>query len=494
MSIRCTQADHRNQQIIGCCIDTNCSDQSPYCNSCLPSHGQHLKKLMSLELLNEWIQQKILKVKNVQMNVQECKGSLDSLLDMLIPYLNCNTQQFSEIGLSQINLMMKGLCSLESCEVQLFEQLKCAIQQIKFIIDEIVKKMKNNRNYKEKCSFQNPAQLDFPFSNRTPMRQGRIERNVSQSTFELIGQNSIKQQDRCYAIAFNKDNSIVLVGCDKDIKVFEHQYGKLNQIQLLSEHINSVFTLNFMNKTNKFLSGSVDSSIRIWQMVGYNQWNCQQKLKAHSASIFCVLLNSTDDLIITCSFDTTIKFWIKNQQWICEQTITDNTNPVNSLSLNEKQDKLISSSSDSILVIEQCKQDRKWSVSQKINLFGQRLCFINDNQFTFQPYCKEQMQVYNFDTQRQEYRMTKEIVVNCGSNNDDVLFPQQYLKSKCLLVNKNGKNVNLLRKKENGDFIIQQSIQFGTHNIYGQLSNDGEYLITWDTESKEIQIRKFREL
>ncbi|CAD8213301.1 unnamed protein product [Paramecium pentaurelia] len=251
-----------------------------------------------------------------------------------------------------------------------------------------------------------------------------------------------------------------------------------------------------MKKTNNFVSGSLDKSIIIWQMIGNNQWNCQQKLNGHSNCIFCLLLNNTDDLIISGSYDTKIKFWMKQNQWICQQTISDHTGSVYSLSLNEKQNKLISCSNDSqILVIKQSELDKQWSVIQKIKVdqYGYRLCFINDNLFTFQPYCKEQMYIYEMDSNNKQYNKIKEIELMYDSNDCDCLFPQQYIKSKRLLVNKNGQNVNLMRKKENGDFLIYQSIQFTSHQIYGQLSNDGEYLITWDRGSKEIQIRKFKE-
>ncbi|CAD8202385.1 unnamed protein product [Paramecium pentaurelia] len=103
------------------------------------------------------------------------------------------------------------------------------------------------------------------------------------------------------------------------------------------------------------------------------------------------------------------------------------------------------------------------------------------------------MQIFEMDTNDNLYKMTKEITVKCGSTVCECLFPQQYLKSKCFLVNKNGKNVNLLKKKENDDFVVEQSIEFSSPNCYGQLSDDGEYLITWDNEQKEIQIRKFKQ-
>ncbi|CAD8178896.1 unnamed protein product [Paramecium pentaurelia] len=266
-----------------------------------------------------------------------------------------------------------------------------------------------------------------------------------------MNQNSIKVDNFCYAFAFNKDQSIVLAGCRKDIKVFENREGKLNQVQLLSKHTDDVNALNFMKKTNNLVSGSSDKSIIIWQVIGNNQWNCQQILNGHSNWIFCLLLNNTDDLIISGSGDNTIKFWMKENQWICQQTITDHTHSVYSLSLNEQQNKLISCSRDSqILIIEQSNLDKQWSVTQKINVdqYGLRLCFINDNLFTFQPRCKDQMNIYEIDTDKKQDYKIKEIAVKSDSIGCHFLFPQQYIKSKCLLVNKNGKNVNLMRIKK----------------------------------------------
>ncbi|CAD8145697.1 unnamed protein product [Paramecium pentaurelia] len=479
MQIRCAQPDHRNLQIIGFCIDITCPNQRPYCHFCLPQHGQHLDKLTYFEHFNEWIQKRIINAQNVQKNVQECKLSLDSVLNLLIPSLNFNIQQFSEIGIQQIDNMIKGLCQLESCEKILFKQLQYSIEQIKQIIDQILKKINNQTNQKEKIKINIV-----------------IKTTKYQFTFELMNQNSIKQDKISFALAFNKDQTIVIAGCSKEIKVFEHQQGKFIQVQLLSKHINDVFTLNFMKKTNNFVSGSVDNTIIIWQVMGNNQWNCQQILNGDSYSILCLLLNNTDDLIISGNYGATIKFWMKYNQWICQQTISDHTDSVCSLSLNEQQNKLISCSKDSqILVIEQSKFNKQWIVTQKIkvDMFGQRLCFINDNLFTFQPTCKEQMYIYEMDSNNKQYNKIKEITVMCDSISCDCLFPQQYIKSKCLLVNKNGKNVNLIRKKQNGDFIVCQSIQFNSQNIYEKLSDDGEYLITWDTSSKEIQIRKYKE-
>ncbi|CAD8204831.1 unnamed protein product [Paramecium pentaurelia] len=321
--------------------------------------------------------------------------------------------------------------------------------------------------------------------------------NLKKFTFELMNQNSIKQQEQCYAIAINKDNSIVIAGCDKQIKVFDLKQGILNESQLLSNHQDFVCTLNFMKKSNHFVSGSRDKSIIIWQMNQNNQWNCQHKLEGHSNAIDNLLLNNNEDLIISGSYDSSIKFWNQQNGWFCQQTIIDHSEYFFQLSLNEKQDKLISCSADKqILVIEYSQMHQIWNVIQKIKLeqFGYRLCFINDNQFTFQPYGQEQMNVYELNSSNQQFVKVKQITVISSSNSCINLFPQQYLKCKCLLVNKNGLNINFIRKKENGDFVTEQTIQFDHHYIFGQLSDDGEYLITWDFASKEIKTRKYREL
>ncbi|CAD8215242.1 unnamed protein product [Paramecium octaurelia] len=303
--------------------------------------------------------------------------------------------------------------------------------------------------------------------------------------------HSIKQKEYCRAIAINNDNSIVLAGCNSDIKVFEFKQEQLKLIQLLSEHSYNVNTLNFMKKSTQFISGSYDRQIIIWSMDQYNQWICEYKLNEHNDEINCLILNNNEDLIISGSDDKKIKFWKKQNQWRCSQTITDHAKDVVGLSLNEKQDKLISCGYDLfILIIEQSQ----WVIQKiAVEYFGLRLCFINNNVFTFQPRVSNYMHIYEINSTNKQYSKINQIDVKSDSDQCSYQFPQQYIKSKCILVNKNGKNVNLIRKNKKGHFIIQQSIQFEHNGIYGSMSENGDYLITWDVRSKEIQIRKYQE-
>ncbi|CAD8131096.1 unnamed protein product [Paramecium sonneborni] len=313
--------------------------------------------------------------------------------------------------------------------------------------------------------------------------------------FNLIENSSIQQNEFCRAIAFNQDCTIVLAGCNNLIKVFEFKQEQLKFTQLLSEHQKDVHVLDFMKKTINFISGSADKQIIIWQINQNKEWECQQKLNGHTHYIRCMILNNKENMIISGSPDKTIKFWIKRNEWQCEQTITDHMSWISGLSLNDQQNKLISSGGDKlILIMEQSKKEDKWIVIQKIIVeqYGDRICFINDDLFTFQPYSEESMHIYKLKNNNQ-YLKSKEIAVKGGSSGDSYLFPQKYIKNKCLLLNKNGNNINLIRQKENGDFIIEQSIDFETYYLFGQISEDGEYLITWDNKSTQIQLRKYHE-
>ncbi|CAD8072152.1 unnamed protein product [Paramecium primaurelia] len=161
--------------------------------------------------------------------------------------------------------------------------------------------------------------------------------NLKPFTFKLIQNHSIRQSEKYRTITVNKDNSILIAACDEYIKKFEFKQDQLRRTKILSEHKDSVTTLNFMNKSNQFISESLDKQIIIWSTNHNNQWISSQKLRGHTDFIFCIVLNKNEDLIILGSCDKTIKSWYKQQQWLCSQTIIDHTYRVYGLILNEEE-------------------------------------------------------------------------------------------------------------------------------------------------------------
>ncbi|CAD8108318.1 unnamed protein product [Paramecium sonneborni] len=492
MQIRCTQAEHRNLQIIGVCSDPQCQQQKPYCNFCLPIHSLHLNKLIPQELLNEWIQSRMVCIKEVQVIISQFDKALESVKKFFNPYLNINQEFLTELDLTKMNQLIKGLCQIENFEQLLLKQFISSSNQIQQFAYQLKNQIQGiNQNLLQNSIIEPKIQ-----SQSQKQHNQYLYQSVKNIRFKLLRSNTVQQDERCYAIALNNNGSFILVGCRQKIKVFEHEKGKLNQIQLLNEHKRDISTLNFMKKTNHFISGSGDQIIIIWQPNENNQWTYSQKLDGHLDWISCLVLNQDDNLIISGSADKTIRFWEKQNQFQFQQVITDHLNEVFSLSLNEQENKLISCSKDKLIfVIEKTSFHKKWCIIQKIQIdqYGLRLHFINDQQFIFQPYLQEKIQIYELDINMNLYLKKQDFAVSCGSCDDSRFFPIQYNKLKQLIVNKNGKSINLMRMKENYEIKIEQLIEFASCDNYGQLSEDGNYLVTWDSSSRQIQIRVCKE-
>ncbi|CAD8162487.1 unnamed protein product [Paramecium octaurelia] len=343
----------------------------------------------------------------------------------------------------------------------------------------------NSKNNQKVFGLTNNQQQDCKILQFLEVEASQINEKL---IYQLKQEASIIQSEPCHAIAINNDIQILAASCGKTIKIFEFRAGFLKLVQILAEHTNYVFCLSFMKLSNQLIScGS--NQIILWSLNQSNIWEFQQKLEGHVSFIRCVLINRTDDLIISGSDDTTIKFWYKQYQWSNQQTINDHSKRVLALGMNDQQNKLISSSEDnSILIIEHSEQDRKWIVKQKIVVekYGLRLCFISNEMFAYQPNNSQQMHIYEITNEN----VLKKSEIN-QKNSQDIysLCPQQYIKSKSLLFNKNGFYIHIIRQKENNEFIVEQSINFGVQNLYGVASDDGQYLITWDSQSKAIQVR-----
>ncbi|CAD8191509.1 unnamed protein product [Paramecium octaurelia] len=274
--------------------------------------------------------------------------------------------QFHLIGQSKFQYnILQEVKSQTSLKIQ--EQLQFKLQSDSRYSDSFISSQIND--------LQEVNQIQSP----------KTSSNLKKFTYQIIEDNSIKEQQICFAITINKNCSKVAVGCEEQIKIYEFKQGMVKQTEVLNEHTSYVYTLNFIEKSNQLISGDVGGSIVIWSNYKNSQLNSLQTIKAHSNYLRCLILNSHEDLFITCSDDQTIKFWNLKSEWVCQQTITDHTGRVYQISLNDQENKLISCDQDnSILVIEYSKQSEKWIVIQKIkvDVYGFRLCFINNDIFT----------------------------------------------------------------------------------------------------------------
>ncbi|CAD8117438.1 unnamed protein product [Paramecium primaurelia] len=197
---------------------------------------------------------------------------------------------------------------IEQLQQKLTDELKnLSIQNMKEkqMLEEIIKSKDQQLQYQ---------QLEIQQLKQIYIFQPSLQLILKPFTYKLIQNSSIQYDQKCYAIAINGDSSILIAGCQSQIQVFEFKSDVLKQTQLLNNHQGDVNTLNFMNKSNHFISGSDDSSIIIWSMNQSNQYICQQKLNGHNDSIFCLVLTKNEDLIISGNDEYTMKFWMKQNK------------------------------------------------------------------------------------------------------------------------------------------------------------------------------------
>ncbi|CAD8100929.1 unnamed protein product [Paramecium sonneborni] len=541
-------AYHNKKQVSLICIAPHkCQFQRKLCVECLSDHGINFtEQTVSIDRFGEIL---IKKLKESQLNetsefnkqrmnfksiLSQIKSMMTKIWEDLIPSINQvydmieqeNTQYINLIS-NNMNIAKSSYSDLEKLvqiivgntlnlwntqknfylmklekaknwwvqEIQAFNQkIKKEMNQIHLIsqqdlLSNSVQEVKPLIQSEVRDQVKTQSQKEFEHQQLQQQFQQQIQIKLSSQfnfkpfNYQIIEDNSIQQKETCHAVAINKDCSVVAAGCNKQIKIYQFQQGMLQLNQLLNKHKICVTVLQFMKQSNKLISGDY-GLIFIWAYKN-KSWICSSIIKGHTDHIRCIILNNNEDLFISSSYDKTIKFWVKQNKWICQQIITDHSDWVHQLSLNEQQNQVISCGTDRyILVIEQQENNKNWIVKQKIQGFGYRLCFINDNIFTFQSVSGNLIHVYQLDSVI--------IFLNQG-NEGSILFPQQFIKQKQLLVTKYAKFVNLIRFTENAEFELEQSIYFGTNQIFGQMSDDGEYLITWDETSTQIQIRRFKE-
>ncbi|CAD8207529.1 unnamed protein product [Paramecium pentaurelia] len=314
----------------------------------------------------------------------------------------------------------------------------------------------------------------------------------------FVEENSIRFEKYCYAISINKDNSIIFVASDSSITLFQFKFTQLKYLQNCRNHKDYVTTLNNFKNNSQFISGSMDSNIVLWSLNLMANRKYLQILQGHTEMITCsVVLPKFENFIISGSKDNKIKFWSisqQKQQWRCVQTITDHQDSILALATNIEGSKVISSGQDNIILVIEQNKELYWEIRQKIQVdqYGYRLNFIDEFTITFQPEKSPHMHMYKMN-QMGDFQLTKNIDIAGGGQYCNLLFPSQYNSSKHLLITKNGWNLNIIRHIKQKDlFLLQESIEFADQYVYGILSDDGEYLITWDTQSSEISIKKFK--
>ncbi|CAK62878.1 unnamed protein product (macronuclear) [Paramecium tetraurelia] len=337
------------------------------------------------------------------------------------------------------------------------------------------------------------------------MYQQYNQKNQVKFCYELLSELTIHQKQVCYAITFNQNKQLVLVCCDLNIKVYQFNDGYLKLISILSKSRFTITVLSFFKNNRKcqFLSGSCDSFIEVRSITQLRSQKYTQKLDSHKNGINCLVIGQDQNMFLSGCVGQAIKLWScfqQNQrscQWSCQQTITDHTNSVYTLDINSKQNKAVSCGyDDTMLIMDIIKNMETYQLvlKQKIKLpnFSYRILFINDSDFIFQSYSAKFLQLFQQD-QNEKYFITYSLPVQCKSQPCNIFFQPQFIQSKGYFVCKNSQNLNFVyHNPVNNELVLLYSIYFDNYEQYGSLSEDGEYLITWNQKLEQIEIRKYK--
>ncbi|CAK70308.1 unnamed protein product (macronuclear) [Paramecium tetraurelia] len=399
--------------------------------------------------------------------------------------------QFKSKILAQYSILESNLVNLNSKQISktLSNFVKFNEEKKQKLADQFIRSTEQFIKILNDCSDEFVNQVDqFEDS------EDEVLNNSNPFSYELMKENKRKSIG-CCSFAFNNDSSIIVAGLDNGtIQIFELINELMKEKQIIKNHTEAVYCLQFMPKTNQFVSGSADASLIIWSMNDQQEWFKSSKLLGHTGIMMCLIIDNSENMIFSGNSDRSIKIWDKQQNYQCIQTFDEITGEVQSLSLNSRQDMLISSVeySDQIYVYE--KYHNQWRFYKIISVkpWGYRLCFIDEIRFAFQPFASQFMEIYELKRDAKVFTQIKQVSV-LPSSQCDALFPQQFIKQKSILITKNGQFVNLFRIMPNNTIQSQVPIKFCDVQIYGALDKNGEYLITWDATSQQIQLRKYKE-
>ncbi|CAD8206680.1 unnamed protein product [Paramecium octaurelia] len=455
---------HNLIQIV--CLNEYCQSFRFSCYECL-SKEHHLSHIRDVKKVSDFLDYKLQRQKEDQEFVSQFQHYLDQIIDV-----------FNQIRNKLLLLYQTKIDTLD----EMNELLNLFLQQHQEKFDSIILKVQQELLSVLKSYSDNLNQISI-----NSFQSNLGNKNIKYQLIQTIKESPI------YSFSFNSTSSMLAAGYSTgQIAIFELGTEQIRKQQILKEHKGSVYSIEFFYQKDCFISGGQDRVILIWSFEN-KLWICQQRIDAHSDWVSHLIINKNNTLIISSSGDKTIQFWNKGDLWKRSQTITAHLNTVNSLSLNDAEDQLISCSCDHTIKIFESKNSN-WIILQtiKVDKLGFRLCFINNFTFVFQSENSINLSVYKFSQSDGLYQHIKNVLIENG-NYCGNLFPSKYIRSKNIILNKNGNKVNLIKIPSDEEFILEEVIDFGTRAIFGNISYDGQYIATWDKNTKQIQIRKYVE-
>ncbi|CAD8116143.1 unnamed protein product [Paramecium primaurelia] len=467
------------------------------------------------EKLEKTIQFNIKQIKDLVGNIHKLKSQINFQLDEIIGYSGAWIQNLYQVGLNNskysFHLQLEKLITekLESEEKSTY--MNEINQANYFWKSKMSEKLEFFRSFKynQKCQDilsnfnQYTNKKEEPNQPKILSLQNQIstqELSLQQSRNDHDGQiqlslkdDFMKQNNKCYAIAFNKNGSQMVSMNNFDIKVWSFHDGKLQLESTLQAHTSYIYCFVYSKLQQSFISCSNDKSIICWKKNNYNNWKKSQEYRLHMGWVGCMNLNKNETQLLSGGEDKQIIVWqvdLNQNKLSYLYSLEKHMNSIRAISLNESENSFVSCGDDQLIIIWEIGQDNKFQFKQTfkqfLNCSGCHLKFLDDQKFIWLPYSKELNLVCLFSKKNGIYEEDCENRIKLIINNNSLgcsLFPIIYLKDKSILFIRT-KNIIFLLKEQNGKFFVVNEYDCITNWNFGNVTDDGKYLVVWDDHKK----------
>lgn len=244
-------------------------------------------------------------------------------------------------------------------------------------------------------------------------RMNNERSNISEYLKTLINSNILAQFPQPRTLEIKREQSFDI--SPKKPKKFD--IAKLNFLRSINAHSNLVSDLCILKDQNRFASGSMDTTIKIFSL---HTFDCKLTLKGHTDRVYCLsvmdngnlistskdkkiiiwrvledqylilhTLSGHDDRVIKCfeisgdrlassSGDAIIKIWDKKNNYSCLKTLTGHTMVVISMIETKSKNFLISGSNDHTVRFWSTSNFECQSVIKASNYYWNSMIEIND--------------------------------------------------------------------------------------------------------------------
>lgn len=88
--------------------------------------------------------------------------------------------------------------------------------------------------------------------------------------------------------------------------------GDFECVAVLQEHSEDVKNVRWHPDDDILMSCSYDSTIKLWKDNDDDDWHCIQTLNGHTSTVWCCDFNRDGKMIVSCGDDNSVRIWLKS--------------------------------------------------------------------------------------------------------------------------------------------------------------------------------------